>query len=210
MNHPSWRFNFTALSLVATLALTALSAAREPESLARPLDTLPREIGSWSGADNPALDRATESVLKASSYLSRKYRDGDKWLDFFTAFYALQSAGETMHSPRNCLPGSGWEVWKYDTVDVPVNGGSVTINRYGVRNGASRMLVLYWYQTSDRVVASDYYAKVCLIWDAVTKSRTSGSIVRLALPDQPWATEAGIDFASRVIPEIARSLPPSS
>jgi EpsI family protein len=131
-------------------------------------------------------------------------------LDFFTAFYALQEAGETMHSPRNCLPGSGWEVWRHDTADLIVEGKTVTLNHYGVQNGTRRMVVLYWYQTPERIVASEYYAKICLVWDAVLRSRTSGSIVRIVAPDQPDAVEAALEFAAEIIPQVQRCLPPKA
>jgi EpsI family protein len=112
-----------------------------------------------------------------------------------------------MHSPKNCLPGSGWEVWQHGTITVPIGGQPVTINRYGVENGPSRMTVLYWYQTSDRIVADEYYAKAFLIRDALLEGRTSGSIVRIALPDEPWALNAGVEFTSRLIPMIQACLP---
>jgi len=187
--------------------LSLLSARRAPQELSRPLDTLPMQIGAWEGSDNPALDPAIEAVLNPSAYLSRTYRNGDREIDFFGAFYALQRAGETMHSPKNCLPGAGWEVWDYRTVEIPLAGGAVTVNEYSVQKGPQRMRVLYWYQTSDRVIASEYYAKACLVWDAVMRGRTSGSIVRVTLPDQPWALEAGIDFAARIIPLLQACLP---
>jgi EpsI family protein len=193
--------------LSVTLLASRLVQQREPEDLALPLEGIAKEMGPWRGSDNAPLSNAELGVLKASSYLSRTYRRGSEELDFFTAFYAAQRAGESMHSPKNCLPGSGWEVWKYGSVAVPVNGREVTINHYGVENGPRRMIVLYWYQTGDRIMADEYYAKACLVWDALSRGSTSGSIVRIVLPDKPWALDAGIDFAARMIPEIQGCLP---
>ncbi len=200
----------TAALLASTWAVSLLSAGREPEPLSQPLETIPRQIGNWTGSDDRPLDAATEDVLRATSYLSRTYSREDLTLDFFTAFYALQEAGETMHSPRNCLPGSGWEVWRHNTVDLEVEGKTVTLNQYGVQNGVRRMIVLYWYQTPERIVASEYYAKLCLIWDAVVSSRTSGSIVRIVAPDEPGSVDTALEFAQQVIPEVQKCLPPGS
>jgi EpsI family protein len=207
---PSWMFAATAALLAATWAAATMSANRAPEPLVEPLETIPRQIDGWMGSEDHRLDAATEAVLKPTAYLSRLYRRGNVMLDFFTAFYALQEAGETMHSPRNCLPGSGWEVWRHQTVDVTVEGQTVTLNSYGVQNGTRRMVVLYWYQTPERIVASEYYAKVCLVWDAVLRSHTSGSIVRIVAPDQPESIQAALEFAVDVIPQVQRCLPPSS
>lgn len=203
----SWRFAATAVVLAATWAAATISANRSPEPLAQPLESIPRQLGAWTGSEDRQLDAETERVLKPTAYLSRLYRRDDLAVDFFTAFYALQEAGETMHSPRNCLPGSGWEVWRHETVDVTVEGKTVTLNHYGVQNGAQRMVVLYWYQTPERVVASEYYAKVCLVWDAVLRSRTSGSIVRVVAPDRADAVHAALEFAAEMIPQVRRCLP---
>lgn len=204
---PSWRFAATAALLAATWAAAVSSANRAPEPLAQPLETIPSQLGAWTASEDRQLDAASEAVLKPTAYLSRVYRREDLALDFFTAFYALQEAGETMHSPRNCLPGSGWEVWRHDTADLIVEGKTVTLNHYGVQNGARRMVVLYWYQTPERIVASEYYAKICLVWDAVLRSRTSGSIVRIVAPDQPDAVKAALEFAAEIIPQVQRCLP---
>jgi len=48
-----------------------------------------------------------------------------------------------------------------------------------------RALVLYWYQSRDRVIASEYIGKVLLVRDALFSGRTSGSIVRIVVPDRP-------------------------
>lgn len=207
---PSWRFAATAALLAATWAAAVSSANRSPEMLAQPLNTIPSQLGAWTSTEDRVLDEATLRVLKPTSYLSRMYRRDDLGLDFFTAFYALQEAGETMHSPRNCLPGSGWEVWRHTTVDLNVAGETVTLNQYGVQNGTHRMVVLYWYQTPERIVANEYYAKICLVVDAVLRSRTSGAIVRIVAPDRPEAVQAALDFAGQMIPQLQVRLPPSS
>jgi EpsI family protein len=177
----SSKFLGTVLLLAATWAAAMATNSRSPEQLRQPLQTIPRQLGDWAGTADRKLDSATEAVLKATSYLSRNYRRDDLAIDFFTAYYALQEAGETMHSPRNCLPGSGWEVWKHQTVKVDLNGETVTLNNYGVQNGNERMVVLYWYQTPDRIIASEYFAKVCLIWDAVLRRCSAACLGRRRL-----------------------------
>jgi len=207
MSRSHWPYTLTTALLAATWLLSSLTAQRTAEHLRQPLKTVGLKISGWTGADNPPLPENELAVLKASSYLSRTYHDGAKALDLFVAFYSLQRAGESMHSPKNCLPGSGWEVWKHGSITVPMAGERVTINRYGVENGPNRMLVLYWYQTADRIVADEYSAKAFLIWDALSRGRTSGSIVRIVLPDEPWALNAGVEFASHLIPMIHSCLP---
>lgn len=195
--------------LAGTLAVGYAASEREPEQLSAPLETIPRQVGAWESTDLGKLDEAIENVLLADDYLNREYRKGRDWARVFMAFYGMQKSGEAMHSPKNCLPGAGWEIWKYGTVDVPVDGENVAINKYYVQKGQSRMLVYYWYQNADRVVASEYYAKICLVWDAVMKGRTSGSIVRITLPDDKGSELAGEELAARLIPLVRDVLPKS-
>lgn len=197
--------------LACTLLAAKVSDRRSPESLVESLDTIPAQLRGWSQTDEMELSAETEQVLEATSYISRRYADGpERWMDLFVAFYAMQEAGETMHSPKNCLPGGGWEIWNYGAAEVQMaDGRTETINKYYIQKGSSRLIVFYWYQNRDRVIASEYYAKLCLIYDSVVKRRTSGSIVRLMLPDVDWAEEEGLKVAGELIPMLNERMPES-
>ncbi len=201
-------------SLAALLALTYTaimwSGQRIPEELYQPLETIPLEIGGWTGIQAAPLTKAEEEVLRASSYIKRTYvREDDASAGLFVAFYAMQRAGEAMHSPKHCLPGSGWEIWNYTETAVPYEGGEASINKYYIQRGRERLLVLYWYQSYDRVIASEYYAKVCLVWDSVMAHRTSGSIVRITVVDTHEGEQQAIDLASQILPLVKSVLPRS-
>lgn len=207
MKHWSWRVSATAVLLALTLATAYSAGVREPEQLKRPLDEFPDNIGAWNITFDDRLGEDTEAVLKASDYIIRGYSNGEHWLEFFFAFYAMQRAGESMHSPRNCLPGAGWEMWDYDVVKLDLGDREVNINKYWVQRGRQRLLVYYWYQSGERVVANEYMAKASLVWDAAVSGRTAGSILRIILPDSEWADEAAMDFAKQVIPTADAMLP---
>lgn len=200
------RFAITSLILAATLGLSRWSERRVPDTLAQPLPAIPGRLGGWVAGADGTLDERVLSVLKPTSYLSREYSSQGNGVGLFIAYYAHQRSGESMHSPKNCLPGAGWEVWDYGTVTVDLAGRKVGINKYSVQNGASRMVVLYWYQSRKRIVASEYLGKIFLVRDALLDGVTSGSIVRLTLPDRPGAVEDGLAFASLLIPEVQRCL----
>jgi len=202
----TWRFVATVLLLAATLAATRLSDQRKPEPPAMPLESIDSQVGAWAGRPAEALSESALRVLKPSSYLLRVYSRGDQNIGLFVAYYAHQRSGESMHSPKNCLPGSGWEVWDSTKVEVPFQGRQVSLNKYSVQNGLQRMTVLYWYQSRERIVSSEYYGKICLVWDALSSGRTAGSLVRLTIPDQPGAAEEAGAFASLLIPQIQRCL----
>src|SRR6476469_4279378 len=155
-------FAVTTALLAGTLMISGLTARRIAEPLATPLDSIDPQIAGWTAAGDQTLDAPTLRALDATSYLSRKYRKGDSQLDVFVAFYAQQRAGESMHSPKHCLPGAGWEIWNYQTADIPVDGQTFKVNEYSISHEGMRMQMFYWYQSRSRIVASEYLAKVLL------------------------------------------------
>src|SRR5688500_6238885 len=97
-----------------------------------------------------------------------------------------------MHSPKHCLPGSGWEIWKHDSSLVPINGTQVEVNKYSIQNAGTRMLMFYWYQSKNRIVANEYVGKVLLARDTLLTGRTGGSIARIVIMDKPGAEEHAV------------------
>ena len=196
----------TAAILSATLVASMVSDRRMPASLARRLDAFPARLGDWVAAERTdALSPRAQASLAATEYMGRIYRRRGSAVDLFIAYYANQRAGESMHSPKHCLPGGGWEFSSFGTVNVPVGGTTVRINRDRIQKNGQGAIVLYWYQTQDRIIAEEYLGKVYLAWDALTRGHASGSIVRLFLGDNPGAQEDGIQFASLVIPQVQES-----
>src|ERR1700687_1587946 len=112
MNPLPWRLHaLVLLILAATLAASRWSTPRLVETLSAPLGSIEPDIGSWTnGIDRPFPDSVLET-LKTTSYLSRIYHKGDRQLGFLVSYYGHQHTGESIHSPKNCLPGSGWEIW---------------------------------------------------------------------------------------------------
>ena len=198
----SWPLAGTFLLLAATLAASRLTDLRQGELLAKPLDSIDRNIAGFTGVDNPPIDDLVLAKLLPTSYLERTYRKPGMVASLFIAFYAQQRAGENMHSPKHCLPGAGWEIWDYGTIDIPASGRSFRVNKYSISHESERMIVLYWYQSKGRIIASEYIGKFLLARDALLQNSTAGSIVRIIVPDQPGALDDARAFASQVIPQV--------
>ncbi|MCU1286126.1 MAG: uncharacterized protein JWO13_2476 [Acidobacteriales bacterium] len=175
----------------------------------------PDALGEWKLSSTATLTESIEKILLADDYLLKTYRDPNgKQADLFVAYYRSQRAGESMHSPKNCLPGSGWTPTVNDTVVLQKDsqGKEVRINRYVVENGTDRALALYWYQENGRVIASEYWGKFYLVWDALRTGRRDGAIVRVMVPlhrnesiDGP--TEIGLAFARTASSGLPAYLP---
>jgi EpsI family protein len=202
----SFRYIGTIAVLGGALVAGNLTERRIPEKLAFPLEQIRQQIAGWTATADEVLPPPTLRALKATAYLVRDYQKGDQRLDLFIAFYAQQRAGESMHSPKHCLPGAGWEIWQLGSVRVPVDGRQIEINKYSIENAGTRRVMFYWYQSKGRVIASEYLGKVLLARDTLLTGHTAGSIVRVTLADTPGALNEGVAFASQVIPEVSRCL----
>jgi EpsI family protein len=194
--------------LSATMAAAALTDHRNPEHLARPLDSISSQIDGWTSGGNRTLQDKIVATLDSTEYLSRTYTKGMNALDVFAAFYAQQRAGESMHSPKYCLPGGGWEFSEFATATVPMAGTTAKINRAVIQKPGSRAIMFYWYQSRTRVVASEYQSKVFLVWDGLVHANPGGSIVRVMLPDRPDASEEGLAFAAQLVKQVQRCFHP--
>ena len=178
--------------LTGTLLLVEWSDRRQAENLTSPLESISNQVDGWIMDANQTLSPAELRVPMPTSYLSREYRKDREHLELFVAYYAFQRAGETMHSPKNCLPGSGWEIWKREQIAIPAEGRSFLINKYFVQNMGKRLIVFCWYQSRERVVADEYQSKFLLVRDAVMARSTSGVFVRVVVPDDAELAQQAI------------------
>ncbi|MBK5291000.1 MAG: EpsI family protein [Acidobacteriia bacterium] len=192
--------------LVLTAAGLRSAQTRVPDSLAQPLNSIPANIAGWTKASEEELAPKVLEALKPTSYLNRGYRSGKKGLGLFISYHAQQRAGESIHTPKHCLPGGGWEFSEVGSAYIPFRGSRVKVNRYIVQDGGRRLLILYWYHSKLRVVANEYAAKFYLAHDSIFSRQTAGSIVRITLPDGPSAMADAVEFATALLPYVQACL----
>lgn len=199
--------------LLATFGVRARLSHAAVVPLRQPLADFPAQVGPWKLVNQPALGEDVLSVLKADDYMMRNYVNpqGDE-AQLFVAYYRSQHAGEAMHSPKNCLPGSGWEPIVNDTVPLAAGPPGTRVNRYVVENSGQRSMILYWYQAQGRIIASEYAVKFYLVWDAMREGRRDGAIVRVLVPMGPHqsiasGTAVALNLANRTLPLLRYFLP---
>lgn len=199
--------------LLVQATLFHATSRSENVPAAPPLRTFPFEVGGWRVTREGYVDAETQAVLRADDTLSRAYgkADRDRGASLFVAYFKTQRTGQAPHSPKNCLPGSGWEPTSIGTIAIEAGGETITVNRYVIAKGDVRSVVLYWYQTQNRVIASEYMAKVHLVTDAIRYNRTDTALVRVVVPvrgsDEDMATAAAIDFVKSAYPALKKQLP---
>ena len=183
----------SALFLVQGAAFYGLARRTERIPQSRSLSELPTSIGEWRMLRDGVIEQDEKDVLRADDYLTRQYTaPGGKAASLFVAYFRSQRAGQTPHSPKNCLPGSGWTWSVSDTIriDIAERAEPIEINRYIVSKGDDHEVVLYWYQSRERVVAGEYRAALVTAWDALRYNRTDTELVRVVTP----VTQNGVDF----------------
>ena len=192
--------------------------------LAAPLTSILTDVPGYRMQEQ-RISPEERRIAGMSDYVARIYfRDSVPAFTTFVSYYERQTQGKTIHSPRNCLPGAGWEVMSAATQDVMLDGEPVTLNRSVLKNGAATAVVFYWYQGRGRLVADEYAGKWNLLRDAALEGHTEEALVRVVVPvdasrmrGDPMAsqralaaaTSLGADVSTRLVHDVARVLPPS-
>ena len=197
--------------LIALLALQ-LRSQGEAVPLRKGFDTFPVVIGPWQGREATRFDIEILNILKVNDYLMRRYVDpSGRSLWLYIGYWDTQRKGAQMHSPRNCLPGSGWEPVEASIVKVAVAGGrSIDVNRYLIQKDAQQEVVFYWYQSQGQAVAGEVAAKVGMVKSAILRNRTDGALLRVSSPVYRTVGETSdllVAYIQTMYPVLSEYLP---
>lgn len=206
----------TVLAVVllgATLAVSQWIDFGQKTPLKQPFERFPRAVGEWAGTPH-SLETAILAELDLSAYLLMDYRNPrGEVVNFYTAFYESQRKGESIHSPETCLPGGGWVFRESGAVSFPVpDGSTLRVSRAVMEKSGLRQIAYYWFPQRGRVLTSLYQLKLFTFWDALTRQRTDGALVRLVTPLRQDESIAQADarlqrFAGTLVPLLEDFLP---
>ena len=216
-----WGFLRSGQALALSLALLAQAALfygysrGESAPAARPLKGSPTQFGDWKLAMEGVIEQETLDVLRADDVVTRTYAESGtgRFANLFVAYFKTQRTGQAPHSPKNCLPGSGWAPSTSDVISIPVSGqeAPLQVNRYIVEMGEEKSVVLYWYQTPKRVIANEFAAKYYLVLDSIRYHRSDTSLVRVVTPilngDEDAATKTAMRFVQSFFTPLREYLP---
>ncbi len=202
------------LTLVLLIQAVFFYSASHGDSkpLPQPLAAFPKTFDDWRMASEGVVEKETQDVLRADDVLTRWYTSSQRGANLFVAYFKTQRTGQAPHSPKNCLPGSGWTPSSEGYTDVAVAGRDpIRINRYVVSKGSDKSVVLYWYQSRDRVVANELAGKYWLVVDSIKHHRSDTAIVRVLVPisseGEEQAVKTGVEFVKSVYPVLRQRLP---
>ena len=193
IQHPLYLWTAAVLLWVGVLGATGVIPQKRL-SLDTPLSAaVPNMLEGYLGSD-VEISLEEQRVAGFTDHILRNYvapgADGDEGdsvsqvssFSVYVGYYDSQTQGRTIHSPKNCLPGSGWEALESEVATVLTPDGPVRVNRYLLQNEDARALVLYWYQGRGRVQASEYLVKWDLLRDAALRQRSDEALVRIVVP----------------------------
>lgn len=176
-------------------------------------DGFAMEYAEWQGR-RESLEQVFIDTLKFDDYIMSNYtNDNGDLVNFYVAYYESQRKGASVHSPKSCIPGGGWSITQHQTRELALDDGSnLPVNRLLIQNGSNKQLVYYWFDQRGRALTNEYAVKWYLFWDALTRNRTDGSLVRAIVPIRPGDdVEAGdetlLNFVNLVNKDLSRYIP---
>jgi exosortase D (VPLPA-CTERM-specific) len=208
-------FIAAAIVVVAGAALGVAAPAPQTTPPARTsLEEFPSEIGDWSGRKDTLQSMYLDALRLDDYVLANFNRTGGAPVNFYAAYYQTQDSTRAIHSPHDCIPGGGWEITKFEQRLLPATASTPAfmVNRAIIQLGSQRQIVYYWFDERGRHITSEYVARWYLFWDALTRHRTDGALVRFVTPFPAGAQEAEADarilgLAARIEPTLSRYVP---
>ena len=210
------QFVVAAGLLILTLGLSHLVDFREKIPANKPLSTFPLRIGNWQGTRH-TMGQHLIDALDFSDYALIDYKNPDgKLIDFYVAYYESQRKGESIHSPTTCLTGGGWTFKTRGERTILLGKddgkGSLKVTRALIEQTGLRQIAYYWFPMRGRDLTNAYQMKIYNFWDALTRHRTDGALVRIITPLAPDESPADGDrrlegFLKQLIPILNQYLP---
>lgn len=209
----STRAVLAGLLLLGALLILQLRSTGEAVPIRKTLDSFPRSIGTWHAREAGNLGPDIVNVLKVNDYLMQRYGNVDgRTLWLYIGYWSTQRKGAQIHSPRNCLPGGGWEPIEASqvTVALPAPYPPIIVNRYLIQKDRDQQVVLYWYQSQGKALADELTAKIEMVRSAIIRNRTDGALVRVSAPvmgSTAETTESLTRYVQALYPILSEYLP---
>jgi len=200
----------TSLMIITAIYLNFMSHGENvPPS--KQFLSFPKQIGEWHGTVS-YFDQSIYDVLGVDDSILISFKSQDtKQVQVYVGYYQSQREGDLIHSPKNCMPGSGWDITSTSIEEVKTSGENVKVIKLLLEKGINKQVVLYWFQSRGRFISSEYWQKIYLILDALFRGRTDGSFIRLIAPidsrGEAYSTDYLKSFASDLIPILNKYLP---
>jgi len=200
-------FRFLVIYFLLAAAAAYVSAHQEiPQPLAKPLAAFPSIFGSWRGGPQQFFSHELLAKLRPSDYLARTYSDAaGNAVGLYIGYHDGGQGSGPIHSPKNCLPGSGWlELFSRPLV-LTLSGKPRELTQALYQGRDHTELFVYWFIVNGHVYSSETGLKLAEIVNSVRNGRRGAAFVRLNMDskDDPAKAKAVLeDFLRQAYPAI--------
>ncbi len=179
------------------------------------LESFPVDINAWQGRRSFFPSQIVEELDLSEYVLVDFTGPKGKGINFYTAWYATQSKGKSIHTPETCLRGGGWQFQQAQTINVILSNyenSPVRLNRSLLKSGDRQWLMYFWFRCRGRNLVNAYELKFFNFWDRLMMRRTDGAVVWGMTPIAGSETRADAEkrlqrFFSSALPILDTYLP---
>jgi len=201
----------TLYVLLAAAAFFMATHKDSPTPLAIPLEDFPRVVGEWRMIGDAQFDPETLKILRPTDYMARRYKKADGTVaDIYVGYHDGASKAGPLHSPRNCLPGSGWVEVSTEKKSIPISGKDLDAVMAVYQHGEVADLFIYWFQVGGKVVSNEYELKISEVLNSIKNSKRDTSFIRISVAmagDKSSAANSATDFLRTIQPILVKFLP---
>lgn len=177
----------------------------------RPFSEFPEKVQSWQMSKLNRFSDNILAVLKPTDYLFREYKDtSGKDVSLYIGYHGGGKKSGEIHSPKHCLPGSGWYEVSTGRSALSIPGGTINLVKAIYQKGENKELFLYWFQVQDRSLSNEYSLKMAEIVNSALHRRRDASFIRISVPvdaDVDHAVARGEQFIRDFEPFFREYLP---
>lgn len=205
------RYLIIIVLLSGTIFYSQLRSDGKPVPIVKSLENFPKHIGSWSGKIHRFSQAVYDMLGVDDSILINYKNDNEDEISMYVGYYESQKQGEIIHSPKNCMLGSGWQPIDISEIDISLDSRKIPVTKLILEKKSQKMVVLYWYQSGSRAIANEYIQRIYFIYDSIRYNRTNAAFIRFTSPvlnnDYENTVQVLERFIKKTIPILDDFLP---
>lgn len=177
----------------------------------KPLTDIPVQFEGWTMAGQSRFSPDVLRQLKPTDYLYRVYKDqaGNRAV-IYLGYHSGGPDSGPIHSPKHCLPGSGWFELSQVKRTIRVAEKDVPVVEAVYQMGDQKELFIYFFQVKGQVLTNEYSLKLAEIVNSIVHNRRDSAFIRVSVPfqgDQAEIEAVAEQFLQQIYPHIAAVLP---
>jgi EpsI family protein len=194
-------------SLTTALSLFLYYQQIKPEDAFNVSD-FPKQIADWQGEDI-ALEEKVYEILETRNLLLREYKKGGEPAIVLYIIYSDKNR-KASHPPEVCLTGSGVEIVKKITGEIPLSGLPLKINYLVAEKGGPRELMFYWFKSGKTFTPNYLNQQLRIMLNQIQGKSSGGAMIRISTTitkDEKEAEERLNNFIREIMPVIVKVIP---